>query len=66
MVEQSKKLTEEEIEEIAEKAATKALAKMETHLYTMVGKSVLNKLFYITGMIAVALYFYLHSHGWIK
>lgn len=66
MVERAAKLTEEEIEEIAEKAATKALAKMETHLYTMVGKSVLNKLFYLTGMVAVALYFYLHSNGWIK
>ena len=66
MVERAAKLTEEEIEEIAEKAATKALAKMETHLYTMVGKSVLNKLFYAVGMFSAALYFYLHSNGWIK
>ena len=66
MVERAARLTEEEIEEIAEKAATKALAKMETHLYTMVGKSVLSKPFYVVGMIAVAAYFYLHSNGWIK
>lgn len=65
-MEKSAKLTEEEIEEIAEKAATKAIAKLETHLYTTVGRSVLNKLAYLIGMIALAIYFYLQSKGLIK
>lgn len=66
MVDRSTKLTEEEIEEIAEKAATKAIAKLETHLYTTVGRSVLNKLAYVVGAVAVAAYFYLQSKGLIK
>ena len=59
-------LTEEQIEHIAERAATKAIAKLETHLYTTVGKSVLNKLAYVVGVICLSVYFYLQSKGLIK
>lgn len=62
----SEHLTEEQIENIAERAATKAVAKIEVHLYTTVGKSVLNKLAYIVGVIVVSVYFYLQSKGFIK
>ena len=59
-------LTEEQIEEIAERAATKAISKLETHLYTTVGKSVLNKLAYLVGVIVLSVYFYLQSKGLTK
>ena len=59
-------LTEEQIEQIAERAATKAIAKLETHLYTSVGKGVLNKLAYVLGVIVISVYFYLQSKGIIK
>ena len=59
-------LSEEQIEHIAERAATKAIAKLETHLYTSVGKGVLNKLAYVLGVIVISFYFYLQSKGIIK
>jgi len=59
-------LTEEQIEAIAELAATKAINKMETQLYTTVGKSVLSKLAYLVGIVTVALYFWLQSKGLMK
>lgn len=60
------RLTDEQIDEIAEKAATKALSKITDLAYREVGKSVMSKLFYVTGVIAVAAFLYLQSHGWIK
>lgn len=47
-------LTQEQIEEIAELAATKAIAKMENHFYTSVGRNFINKFFIIIGMLVVA------------
>lgn len=66
MDEDSIVLTEEQIEAIAELAATKAINKMETQLYTTVGKSVLSKLAYLVGIVTVALYFWLQSKGLMK
>jgi len=60
------KLTEEQMEAIAERAANKALAKITDLAYREVGKSVVSKLFYITGVVSVALYLYLQSKGFIK
>jgi len=56
-------LSDEHIEQIAERAAEKAVKKMTDQVYKAVGKSVLQKLFYITGAIAVAGYFWLQSKG---
>ncbi len=58
--------SEELIEEIAEKAATKAISKMEDKIYTLVGKSVLSKIFYITGAITVGVYLWLQTKGIVK
>lgn len=63
--EQIKQL-EDLIETISERAATKAIAKLETHLYVTVGRSVLNKLAYVAGIIVISVYFYLQSRGWLK
>jgi hypothetical protein len=60
------KLTDAQIDAIAEKAADKAVSKITDMAYKQVGKSVISKLFYVTGVIAVAGSLYLQGHGWIK
>jgi hypothetical protein len=47
-------LTEEQIDEIAEKAAQKALGKMTNLMYQEIGKTVASKFFLIIGTLAVA------------
>lgn len=56
-------LSDEHIEIIAERAAEKAVKKMTDEVYKTVGKGVIEKLLYITGALAVALYFWLQSKG---
>lgn len=52
-------LTESEIEHIAERAAEVAL----NRVYTEVGKNVLRKLAWLTGVAVVGLAMWLSSHG---
>ena len=59
-------LTDQEIEEIAERAAEKAVHKLQNEIYKSVGKSVLDKLYYVVGVLAIALAGYAASKGWIK
>lgn len=54
---------EDEIEKIAEKAAQKAIEKLTNQVYQEVGKSVVQKLFYVVGICAVGLYLWLKSKG---
>ena len=56
-------LSDDHIELIAERAAEKAVKKMTDQVYKAVGKSILQKLFYITGALALAGYFWLQSKG---
>jgi len=56
-------LTEAQIEEIAEKAAQKAINKLTNHVYQEVGKSVVSKLFYIVGACSIGIYLWLKSKG---
>lgn len=56
-------LTDIQIEAIAEKAAEKAVAKITAHVYQNVGKSVLEKMFWVVGAVAIMLYFWLSSKG---
>ena len=51
-------LSEEIIEQIAEKAAETALIKMETKLYTEVGKSFISKFTKVVGVVIVGLFIY--------
>jgi hypothetical protein len=46
-------LTESQIDEIASKAAEKAIAKMTGQLYQEVGKTVVKKFFWFVGLLAV-------------
>ncbi len=57
---------ENTIEEIADKAAEKAVAKMTANLYQDIGKGVVAKLTWLVGVIVVGLYFWLQSKGIIK
>lgn len=59
-------LTEAQIEEIAERAANKAVAKLTDQVYREVGKNVVQKFTYIVGAIAVALFLWLQTKGIIK
>lgn len=52
-------LTDEQIEAIAERAAEVALERV----YTEVGKSVIKKLLWLTGAVAVGLAMLLSNHG---
>jgi hypothetical protein len=56
-------LTEDQIEEIAERAAERAMAKLTDHMYKQVGKSVVSKLFWLVGVISVGLYLWLKQKG---
>jgi hypothetical protein len=56
-------LTEDQIEEIAERAAERAMQKLTDHMYKQVGKSVVGKFFWIVGVISVGLYLWLKHKG---
>lgn len=56
-------LTEDQIEEIAERAAERAMRKLTDHMYKQVGKSVVSKLFWIVGVISVGAYMWLKQKG---
>jgi hypothetical protein len=56
-------LNEKQIEEIAEKAAQKAIEKLTSHIYQEVGKSIVSKIFYIIGACSLGVYLWLKSKG---
>lgn len=60
------RLSDDQIDEIAEKAAEKAVAKMTAMVYQEVGKGVINKLLWVAGVIAVAVYGFLQAKGLTK
>ena len=59
-------LTESEIDEIAEKAAEKAIEKLTAHVYQEVGRSVVGKLVWILGALTVGAYVWAQSRGFFK
>lgn len=56
-------LTEDDIDEIAEKAAEKAVQKMTSHIYQEVGKGLVARLLWLAGAVLVGLAMWLHSKG---
>jgi uncharacterized hydantoinase/oxoprolinase family protein len=56
-------LTDATIEQIAEKAAEKAIKKLTNHVYQEVGRSVISKFFYIVGACSLGFYLWLKSKG---
>jgi hypothetical protein len=59
-------LSEEQLEEIAERAAEKAIAKVTQDLYTSIGKAVLTKVVWSVGVAWVALIIWLNAKGFIR
>jgi 3-methyladenine DNA glycosylase Tag len=59
-------LTEEQIDHIAEKAAEKAVEKLMDKGFKAVGKTVVEKLFWIVGVVSLGLYFWLQAKGIVK
>lgn len=59
-------LSDDQIEAIAEKAATRAMQKMSDEMFKAVGKNVVQKLFWLIGMASVGVYLWLQSRGYIK
>lgn len=59
-------LNEEQIEDIAERAAAKAIEKLTERVYHEVGKSVISKLLYIVGSVALGVYFWFQGHWPLK
>lgn len=59
-------LTEDQIEQIAERAAELAVKRVTEQAYAAVGKSIVEKVMWILGVCAVSLFFWLASKGAIK
>ena len=59
-------LTDDQIERIAERAAEKAVAKLTDHVYREVGRGVVQKFVWIVGALAVGLFIWAKSQGFIK
>lgn len=56
-------LSDEQIEKIAEVAAEKAIEKMTSGVYQSIGKTVVERVFYIIGAIALGGYLWLKKEG---
>ena len=59
-------LSDEQLEEIATRAAEKAIAKVTQDLYTSIGKAVLTKVIWSVGVAWVALIIWMQARGFIK
>lgn len=58
-------IPEEQMQELVEQAAAKAVEKLSAEFYTSVGKTVISRTFFIVGGLAVASVIYLKSKGWL-
>lgn len=56
-------LNDEQIDEIAERAADLAVKKLTENAYKAVGKSIIEKLFWIVGVLTVAVYLWAKEKG---
>ena len=59
-------LSEGQLDEIAERAAERAISKLTDHVYLQVGRSVVNKLLWVIGAVFAGGYIWLHSKGYMK
>ena len=59
-------LSESQIEYIAERAASKAVEKITTDLYSTVGKSVISKFVWVLGASVVGGYLWLKNKGLVQ
>lgn len=59
-------LSEEVIEDIAERAADKAIKKMEDKVFQQVGRTFINKFFKFVGVVILGAAYFLINKGIIK
>jgi hypothetical protein len=59
-------LTDEQIDEIAERAAKKAVEQMTNQIYMEVGKGVVKKALYLLGALIVGAGIWAKAKGWIS
>ena len=59
-------LTDEQIEMIAERAATVAVKKMTDDAYKAIGKGIVNKTLVFIGIIGLAGYYWAQARGLVK
>lgn len=59
-------LTDDQIEQIAERAASKAMEKITDQLYQEVGKAFVAKIVWIVGVLVVAATIWAHQKGWLE
>lgn len=59
-------ISEDQIEEIAELAAKKAVEKLEARMYQEIGRGVMKKLSWLVGIAAVGTFLWAQKNGWIK
>jgi hypothetical protein len=62
----SVQLTDEQIDEIAERAAKKAVEQMTNQIYMEVGKGVVKKALYLLGALIVGAGIWAKAKGWIS
>lgn len=61
----SLQLTDEQIEEIAERAAKKAVEQMTNQIYLEVGKGVVKKALYLLGAFVIGAGLWAKAKGWL-
>lgn len=61
----SVQLTDEQIEEIAERAAKKAVEQMTNQIYLEVGKGVVKKALYLLGAFVIGAGLWAKAKGWL-
>lgn len=59
-------LSKEQLEEVAEMAAKKAVEKLEARMYQEIGRGVMKKLSWLVGIAAVSMFLWAQKNGWIK
>ena len=59
-------ITKAQIDHIAEKAAEKAVARMIDTGYRAVGKNVVEKGFWVVGLVSCGIFSFMVAKGWIK
>lgn len=59
-------LSDEQIDIIAEKAAERAVEKMTAGVYKSIGKSVVDRFFWIVGALSLSAWLYAKNKGWVS
>jgi tetrahydromethanopterin S-methyltransferase subunit G len=59
-------ISELQIEEIAERAADKAVERIVNDVYQQIGKTIVDKMLWLIGVVTLGAFSYALSNGWIS